>query len=504
MKRISLLLVICVWAQLILLAQDAPRWMSIDDTLRVDHLLTLAWQNPAINQFSRSSGVSHAGGGIDIHSEDGETVALDVQRGDYSRLWNLMADTHIKHHGSTLWGHARYENGFTKHITWNETSDMDIVYPYLLADSVISSRMKTERYSFGGGYADNNGRLYWGASIDYTAGLHYRSVDPRPRNITACLDFAAGVGVKVINSHVAALSLGFRKYKQTNNVAFYSELGHDKIFHLTGLTNDYGRFAGTGEATYYNGYRWRASVNLHPIFARGLTASVELSRFAFDNILTGLNKLPLARVTHNAVNGEIGWLQRNWGVRATVTASRRVGTENVFGDAAAMVYPLIGSNDMYHENRLDVGLDALWSRMWTRSFKTDVHPLVSYRHLNEIYADPQCRRLINQVEWGTRLYSRWHSGRFMPRLMMGVILDHPVTSQWLANGVKEELAGLMRAHRASFDFMSHFHWHGEAMLSIQVAVNNRQAIRLNCGAKLGHYYSGLKTIDMAGSLNYVF
>ena len=128
MKRISLLLVICVWAQLILLAQDAPRWMSIDDTLRVDHLLTLAWKNPAINQFSRSSGVSHAGGGIDIHSEDGETVALDVQRGDYSRLWNLMADTHIKHHGSTLWGHARYENGFTKHITWNETSDMDIVY----------------------------------------------------------------------------------------------------------------------------------------------------------------------------------------------------------------------------------------------------------------------------------------------------------------------------------------------------------------------------------------
>ena len=87
---------------------------------------------------------------------------------------------------------------------------------------------------------------------------------------------------------------------------------------------------------------------------------------------------------------------------------------------------------------------------------------------------------------------------------MGVILDHPVTSQWLDNGVKEELAGLMRAHRAGFDYMSRFHWHGEAMLSIQVAVNNRQAIRLNCGAKLGLYYSGLKTIDMAGSLNYVF
>jgi len=484
-------------------AQGSPRWMSLDDTLRVDRLLSLAWENPVVNQFSRDYGVSHAGGGIAIHDENGDQ-ALDVQRGDYSRLWHLAADTHIKHKTSSLWGFARYENGFTRNITWNETSDLEMVYPYLLADSVLSARMKTERYSFGGGYADGNDRLYWGAYIDYTAGMYYRNVDPRPRNITACLNITAGVGLKVMDSHVIAASLAFRKYKQTNNVAFYSELGHDKLFHLTGLTNDYGRFAGTGEATYYNGYRWGTNVNLHPLHARGLTASVGLSRLAFDNILTGFNKLPLARVTHNAINGELGWLQRNWGMRATVDVSRRVGTENVFGDAAAMVYPQIGSNDMYHENRLKIGADAMWSHLWTTAFKTDVHPFVSYNHLNEIYADPQCRRLLNTMEWGTSLDVRWLAGRFMPGLTLGVALDHPVDSEWRVNSVKDELAGLLRAKRTNYEYMSHFYWRGNAMLTLQVAVNKRHAIRLNCGGTMACYHGGLKTYDLLTTINYVF
>lgn len=503
MKRLGILLLIGLAGCAAAMAQEAPRWMSLDDTLRVEHLLSLAWQNPVIKQFSQASGESHAGGGFVISDEESGSP-LDIQRGDYSRMWHLAADTHIKHNASTLWGFARYENGFTDGITWNETSDIDIIYPVVLADSVRGASVKTERYSFGGGYAQGNGRFYWGAYIDYTAGLHYRRVDPRPRNITACLNLSAGVGMRAVNSHILAVSLNFRKYKQTNNVAFYSELGHDKIFHLTGLTNDYGRFAGTGEASYYNGYRWGVTVNLQPERARGLSMCVNASRFSFDNILTALNKLPLAHITHNSIDGELGWLQRNWGVRAVVGASRRVVTENVFGDAAAMVYPQIGSNDMYHENRFNAGLDAMWSKLWSASLMTVLRPFASYHHVNEIYADPRGRRLLNTVEWGARLGSQWHFGRFMPGLQLGVMLDHPIDSQWFVAGVKDELKGLLRAKQAGYDYLSHFHSHGQAVLSLQVAVNKRQAIRAECGATMGRYHGGHKTIDAFTSINYVF
>ena len=161
MKRLGILLLISLACCAAAMAQEAPRWMSLDDTLRVEHLLSLAWQNPVIKQFSQASGESHAGGGFVISDEESGSP-LDIQRGDYSRMWHLAADTHIKHNASTLWGFARYENGFTDGITWNETSDIDIIYPVVLADSVRGASVKTERYSFGGGYAHGNGHFLLG------------------------------------------------------------------------------------------------------------------------------------------------------------------------------------------------------------------------------------------------------------------------------------------------------------------------------------------------------
>jgi len=489
-----------VWAQ-------ATQRLEMQDTLQADQLLTVAWNNPAVMQLARSTSTSSVGGAwtvSDQNDNDSDRPMLDVQQGDYSRVWTLGARTHIKHGGSTLWGHANYENGFTRGMSWNETSDLDMVYPYVLADSVTSSRLKMERYSFGGGYADNNGNLYWGATIDYTAGLHYRSVDPRPRNVISDLNISAGIGKVVRGTHVAAVALHFKKYKQTNNVAFYSELGHDKIFHLTGLTNDYGRFAGTGEASYYNGYRWGATANLHPVMQQGLTLAVTASRLAFDNILTTLNELPLAHVTHNAITGELGWLSRNWGVRGVINASRRVGTENVFGDAASAVYPQIGSNDMYHENRFGLLVDGSWSRQLSPQLLTTVHPFVAYNHRNQIYADPQCQWQLNDVTWGTRLHAATSMGRFMPALSLGATMVNLVDSRFMVNQVKDELQGLLRAQEATFDYVSHFNWRFDALLSLQVAVKGRQAIHLDAGSQWAFYRHSLTVWQPQLSLAYLF
>jgi len=488
-------------------AAHDTQWLVVQDSLRADQWLTVAWQNPAVVQLSRSQGENSVGAGLALRDENDNDTSrpmLDVQRGDYSFVWSLGARTHIKHGKSTLWGHARYDNGFTRGISWNETSDLDVVYPYVLADSVTSARLKLECYSFGGGYAASNGNLYWGATIDYTAGLHYRSVDPRPRNVTSDLNLSAGIGKRLGINYVAAVSLHFKKYKQTNNVAFYSELGHDKIFHLTGLANDYGRFAGTGESTYYNGYRWGATVNAFPVSRRGVAAAIDVSRLAFDNILTSLNKLPLAHVTHNALAGELAWLDGNWGVRALLTASRRVGTENVFGDASSAIYPQIGSNDMYHQNRFGAQVDASWSHLLSPSLLAHVNPLVAYNHVNEIYADPQCQWLINTLSWGAHADVTWALGRFVPALRLGALLNNPTSSKLMFNQVKTELQGLQTAQEANFDYLSHFNWRLEAMLSLQARVATHQAVRFNAGSAWAFYRHGLAVCQPQLTLAYLF
>ena len=113
-------------------------------------LLALAWHNPAINQYRRSFSMSEVG--LSFTSRH-ESTALHPQQGDGEHIAAFDATTYIKHKSQTLWGRAYYNNGRIDGIEWNETSDIDIVYPYLLADSAGGKKMNVERYSFGGGYA---------------------------------------------------------------------------------------------------------------------------------------------------------------------------------------------------------------------------------------------------------------------------------------------------------------------------------------------------------------
>jgi len=457
-----------------------------------ENLLNEAWNNPAIMQFKRDYSISEVKVGYNSRSEND---AVDVQLGnkDYTLLFD--ATTYMKHRNSTLWGEAYYNNGRIRGVNWNETSEPQMVMPYLLADSV-GGKMNLERYSFMGGYSSHNDRWAWGASIGYTAGLYYRNVDPRPRNVTANLDVKAGAGYKVWRDYVLAASLHYRKYKQTNNVAFYSELGNDKIFHLIGFAYDYNRFAGTGIQTYYNGNRLGATLNFNPSTGYGFSASVDVSRFAFNNIITQLNKLPMARVTQNEIVAEAGWLSQaglmeiSWGVKADVKASRRVGTENIFGDPAGSVYTQIGKLDMFFQNCFETSVSGTWEKRWgyvQRYVGLAACPQIAYSHINEIYVDPAGCRQINEMHYGMRIkvtvMPNWRT-----HLALNIVLNHVApTSSNLdidSNSVKSELAGLERALRSNFNYLSSKRTSFLAGLDVTVAVTAKYAIHTS--AQLQH------------------
>lgn len=439
-----------------------------------ERLLTLAWNNPAIMQLWRNYSISEVNVGYTSRNENN---AVDIQQGDKDNTLLFDARTYMKHRNSTLWGEAYYHNGRIKGINWNETSEPQVVQPYLLADSV-GGMMNVERYSFMGGWASYNGRLAVGASIGYTAGLYYRNVDPRPRNVTANLDTQAGIGYNVWRGYVLAACLNYKKYKQTNNVAFYSELGNDKIFHLLGFANDYSRFAGTGIQTYYNGNRLGATVNFHPSSGRGFSASVDVSRFTFNNIITQLNKLPLAHVGYNVIDAEAAWMAQDWGIKAHCSASRRVGTENIFGDPAGAVYTCIGKLDMSFQNCFNAGVDGVWQRFVAKDVMLALHPAIAYNHYNEIYVDPASHKQINEID-----YSMLAKGTAMigwrTHLALSLAVSHisPTSSVMTMNdNVKPELAGLQRAVQSNFDYLSGKRTAVQAALDVTVAINNKYAL----------------------------
>ncbi len=471
------------------------------NALETEQLLSLPWSNPAVMQFRQDYSFSEVKVGYNSRREN---YAVDVQQGDKDHTLLFDAATYMKYRNTTLWGEAYYHNGRIDGINWNETSEPTVVQPYLLADSV-GGNMNVERYSFMGGWARYGNRLALGASIGYTAGLYYRNVDPRPRNVTADLDVRAGIGYNVWRDYVLAASINYKKYKQTNNVAFYSELGNDKIFHLLGFANDYSRFAGTGIQTYYNGNRFGASLNFYPSTGEGLTASVEASRFTFNNIITQLNKLPMAHVSHNELRAEAGWIAADWGVKACVEASRRVGTENVFGDPAGSVYSQIGAIAMSFQNIFVASVDGVLQHRFGL-LTLAAHPAVGYHHYNEIYVDPASCKQVNTMNYGLKMKGSAQFGwRTHLSLALGVNHQSPTSSELLLNDdVKPELAGLQRVVVANFNYLSDKRTMLLAALDATVAINVKYALHVCAQWQHTNFVLSTHRDELNLSLGFVF
>lgn len=84
-----------------------------------------------------------------------------------ARSWNKL------NNNSCVWGEALYQNGRTANVRWNETSDFQTVYPYIMADT-IGGDLQSETYRFQGGYARDHRHFTWGAVLAYKAIMEYR------------------------------------------------------------------------------------------------------------------------------------------------------------------------------------------------------------------------------------------------------------------------------------------------------------------------------------------
>lgn len=365
-----------------------------------------SFDNPSLKPFERDYSLSHVSAG---YSGRFESTRLYAGNGNNENTGYFDATAYIHSGKNTLWGNARYDNGRTHDIGWNESADAEIIYPYLSADET-GGYMNQEHYSFSGGFASYNGKIAWGGTIGYTAGLYYRGIDPRPRNITGKLDASLGISINLWHGYLAGVSANFRKYKQSNSIIFQSEMGESKIYHLTGLGTYYYRFSGASNSTYYTGYRYGATANIFPASGKGLIASISLSRFTFDHILRDLNKLPMSSVWHNQLDAQIAWRGSSGSSRyeaeATWTAYRRHGEENIFGDPASSTYPQIGSLDMYADNSYGGTLSATYEHTINKA-TLSVMPSACYLHRSQLYAVPARQWLVNTIGYGSDIKASW-------------------------------------------------------------------------------------------------
>lgn len=326
-----------------------------------------------------------------------ESQPILMQIGDGYRYGSIDVNSFINKGNSSMWGKASYRNGTQENMKWNETSDYLLLYPYVVGDS-LGGDFKSERYFFNGGYTAKKGRFIWGADASYCATLGYRQIDPRPRNITGKLDFTLGLALTGIHRYRIGISVNASKYKQKNDIKFYNEQGNVTLYHFTGMGMDYYRFRGEKNETYYKGNQFGGSVNLLPEKNNGFTANVSFNNFRFEKIISSLNELPMARVTEYTWKGELGYKQkqggRSWGVKVGTENVHRKGIENLFGNPANNIYPLIASAQQYSNKRMGYTLSGFYESALPNGFSWAVYPGMSYHRMLTRYIYP-ARELEN-------------------------------------------------------------------------------------------------------------
>lgn len=351
-----------------------------------------------------------------------ESEPLYYEEGDGYDTFSFDADAYIRRNSFVLWGDAAYNNSRLRNVCWNETSDSRLLYPYLSADSV-GGDLNKENYSFSGGYAGSAGRFAWGARLSYIATVAYRGVDPRPKNITSHLSLYLG-GAYLYGQYGIGLFLAGEKYKQTNDIDFYSELGSSKVYHRTGMGMHYVRFAGNNCESYYNGYRWRAGIELHPIDGSGWYTWGEFGRFSFEKILSSLNELPMAAVTEYQGVAGVGYKRRidttaSWGILVDGCYIDRRGTENIFGDASGNIYPQIASMQPYRNRMMSVSLSGYYEGGALSRLSYAVQPRMSSFSLTTTYAYPVRSMEVNHIDAGIDFYLSYIVGRSLWRFEVG-------------------------------------------------------------------------------------
>ena len=291
-----------------------------------------------------------------------------MQEGDGLSQWRFQANS-LKHlsDDSAVFGKIEYSNGTKRNVLWNTTSDFDLLFPYVLADSV-GGDLRKEKYAFSGGCSHRTGRWLLGASGSYRALHEFRQVDPRPRNITS--DFSIGGSAAYsIGEHYLDLTLLYRRYFQNQGVSFMNKRGaNTSEFHLTGLGSHFGRFAGTTAytSTYYRGQGFSAGISIFGRDRLSWSGGAKYSRFRAVRHLVNQNQAPITELYLNTL--EVYADSRHfypfagtWEAYFSLAADFgwRQGRENVISNMSTGSFATLLSLPMYSRRALDATITGV-------------------------------------------------------------------------------------------------------------------------------------------------
>ena len=249
---------------------------------------------------------------------------------------------------SRVFGEASYSWQDSKQTRYVDNADYRMTAPYWTVDT-IGGDMRREIYAFRGGYRMLKNHVLWHAALQFRAEQSYRMRDPRAKNKVSDLRVEASIGYLWKNYGLLVAGYGGR-YKQNNEIRFYSELGETTIYHMANDTEPYARFSSNNKVSYYSGYR--AGVGLQLLPTTGFMAGVQYDWFKFTKELTINTQVPIVRLQTHTVSAQFGYVAERWRVHGMAGMEMKRGEQYLYGDNANNYYELLLITPNYRANYL--------------------------------------------------------------------------------------------------------------------------------------------------------
>ena len=380
------------------------------------------FHNPALHYYRYQSSLST----LSLQGKVDEMYQYAVaQEGDGWKGFKIGAESFVLlSHNARMWGKAYYENGRRENVLWNESSDFDIVYPYVAADT-IGGDMKASTYFFNGGYAKAYKRWTFGGEFSYRALMEFRDKDPRPKNTIADLQGRLGAAYNLHERYAIGLTADAQKYKQNGSIQYYNELGVSKTFHLQGLGVSFVRFDGTNTTVNYQGNQWGVALTLLPTSAKGgFFASVAFHRDFKEKILPNSNDLTLNDLHESLWRADWGWTsnaeRKNvFGLKGLVDVRQRDGSEFLYGDASGNVYPVIAVKENFNRKWNAYGLESFYQRNQTERWMFGGNLSMVYETREEVHKSSTNRMEWNSLNTKVNFSSTWRYKKQLLKLKIG-------------------------------------------------------------------------------------
>jgi len=341
---------------------------------------------------------------------------------------------------NTVWGNVVYRNGDTDKSTMNESSNYDIVYPYVISDTIISNNLKYEEYAFSGGYNHILDNFNLAMFVSYKAREEYRAIDPRPDNTSSDLKFSLGANLNINEKYKTGLALHIRKYKQNDVLEFHSILGSPAVYLMNGLGTYNHLFSGEYHDILFDGLEYGATLNFLSN-ANGFNAQASYKRFNIDRDLSELVYIASSKIKQNKASFNISYDkvkgQNTLALKLSGLYNNRNGEELKYKYYSSNIYKFLSSSQNYKNNILTASISGLLEHKINNIDRWNINTYASYINSEETYNSLAREISYSNIIEGIRANYLTKRGDYLLKSSASLRLTQNINNTFSLNGLSE-------------------------------------------------------------------